>query len=139
MKFLIAIAIIAILAMASVKVSVYAASMADVQTGDNSNSNNNSTGAVASAGAGNNDNGAIAAAGSSEPGKMFITILPDKPIVDAGSDIGYTITARSENGSVIPDANISSMVVDYGSSKNRLLMSGETNSKGEFKITTQLG
>jgi|SRR5215831_11366334 len=109
---------------------VIAASMADVQVQTGENSNSNSSGAIAAAGSSSSGGG---------PGQMFITILPDKPVVSPGSGIGYIITARTENGTAIPDANISSIVVDYGTGKNKMLMSGETNDKGELKITTQTG
>jgi len=123
-----------------------AASIADnaqIQTGANSNSNSNSNsdssgGAIATAGSSTTtDEGETA--GAAAPQKMFITILPTKPIVSRGSDIGYTVTASTDNGTAISDANISSVVVDYATGKNKIISGGQTNDKGELKITTQVG
>jgi len=124
--FAFAIAIMLVLTIPSL-LGAKAASMADVQVQSGATENNTAVGAIAAAGSGN------------EAAKMLLTILPDKPIVKPGSAIGYTITAQTENGTAIPDANLSSIIVDYGTGKNKMLMSGETNDKGEFRITTQTG
>ena len=107
-----------------------AASMSDTQSiiPTGSNNDNNSTSIII------NDNNT-----NTEPAKMFITAIPDKPVLTRGNTEGILVKAETDNGTAIPDVTIQSIVVDYATGKQKVVLGGQTNDKGEIKIAAAIG
>ena len=107
-----------------------AASIADTPSiiPSGSNNDNNSTSVTISD---NNTN--------NEPAKMFITAIPEKPLLSRGNTEGILVKAETDNGTAIPDVTIQSVVVDYATGKQKVVLGGQTDDKGEVKIAAAIG
>lgn len=106
----------------------YAVSIADniaVQTG--ANSSNNVTSASAGASSSNNNNASI-----------ILTASADRGEIKAGSTQTIHIRAITSNGTAIADLPVQVLVRDYATGNEKLLLAGQTNSKGETDVSAPI-
>lgn len=107
---------------------IQAASMSDVQSGSsNNNSNLTSSGSTEPQPINNNSN------------SLVLTAIPDKGIIAAGDTQTIHIKAATANGTGIPDLLIQALVMDYATGKQKVLLGGQTNEKGELDVMAAIG
>lgn len=70
---------------------------------------------------------------------MFLTAVPEKPIVSRGTTETVDISAKTDNGTGIPDVDIQSIIVDYASGHHKTILGGTTDDKGNVKVSAQIG
>ena len=73
------------------------------------------------------------------PQKITLTIIPAKEIVGIGKSVNILISAKSENGSGIAGAKVVTDIGDYPTGKQRVLLGGTTDNKGELVVTPTIG
>lgn len=137
--------IAAIIAVTTMPVSIMAASMSD--------SGSSSTSAItAASSSGNNTNTgtstqALSTTGTTEQPPstkaeaktLVLTAVADKPLIKAGASQTIHVRAAMENGTGIPDVNIQTLVQQYNSSTQKVLLGGQTNDKGVLDMTAAIG
>ena len=100
-------------------------------TSDNNNSISPSTS--------DSNNNSTSSATQDSAMKMFLTAVPEKGIISRGTTETIDISAKTDNGTAIPDVNIQSIVVDYASTHQKVILGGQTDDKGELKVSTAIG
>jgi len=152
-KYLLAIGIIAILATNlivgySIGRIVKAASTSDSAIMPKSDSNSNSN--IGPGTSGNavlpNENEHLQSVGSTEAPtnstvakSLVVTAIPDKPSISVGKPEVIHVKAAMENGTGISNVTIRSMIIDYVTSKEKVLLGGKTDKKGEIDLTANIG
>ena len=122
-KTLILLAIVGIVAMVFPIMAVKAASIGDIQPSSNQTTTS----------------GTIGGDTPSKSNTMIVTAIPEKGEISKGSTESITVKAATDNGTGIPDVNIASIIVDYASQSQKVLLGGQTDAKGELVLTTQIG
>lgn len=108
-----------------------AASMSDVQSGGVGDSKSNSN---------------LTTSGSTEPqpinnnsNTLVLTAVPDKAVIAAGDTETIHIKATTDNGTGISDLLIQALVMDYATGKQKVILGGSTNAKGELDVSAAIG
>jgi hypothetical protein len=114
--------LLAILALVVPITAVKAASIGDMQSGSNST-----------------QSGTIGGDTPQTSNSMIVTAVPEKGEITKGAAESITVKAVTDNGTGIPDVNIASIVIDYASQSQKVLLGGQTDAKGELVLTTQIG
>ncbi len=70
---------------------------------------------------------------------LVLTAVADKPLIKAGASQTIHVRAAMENGTGIPDVNIQTLVQQYNSSTQKVLLGGQTNDKGALDMTAAIG
>jgi len=70
---------------------------------------------------------------------LVLTAIPDKGIISAGDTIPIHIKATTNNGTGISDLLVQAVVMDYATGKQRVLLGGSTNEKGELDLLATIG
>jgi hypothetical protein len=117
--------LLAILALVVPITAVKAASIGDMQPGPNSTNTSQS--------------GTIGGDTPQTSNSMIVTAVPEKGEITKGAAESITVKAVTDNGTGIPDVNIASIVIDYASQSQKVLLGGQTDAKGELVLTTQIG
>ena len=88
----------------------------------------------------NNDNqNQTSADQNNQSQPIILTATPEKDPLPRGATQTILITAKSENGTALPDVNIASVILDYATAKQKLFLGGQTDDKGEVKVSAQIG
>jgi hypothetical protein len=151
MKILTLLAVVGIIAMVFPMLAVKAASTSDMammqQQQQQQHSSSNDIGPGTS---GNkvlpNEDQHLTAIGSTEAPtnttvakSLVITAIPDKPIVATGKPEIIHVKAAMENGTGLSNVTIRSMIIDYVTSKEKVVLGGKTDKKGELDLTANIG
>jgi len=70
---------------------------------------------------------------------LVVTAIPDKPSISVGKPEVIHVKAAMENGTGISNVTIRSMIIDYVTSKEKVLLGGKTDKKGELDLTANIG
>ena len=112
-----------------------AASIADnIQSNDNNTSSTSTSTSTSSSGEGAS---AVAVAGTNNG--LVLTAVPDKPTIRPGDSQTIHFKTQTTNGTALADSMIQAIIQDWTTGKQKMLFSGQTNDKGVFDITTNLG
>lgn len=112
---------------------VRAVSISDNIAANNNNNNNNNSSRLPSSGSTERPET------TNGTRTIVLTAVPESAIIKAGDTQTIDIKAALTNGTGIPDVTIQSVVVDYETGKQKVLLGGQTNEKGELKISAAIG
>jgi hypothetical protein len=70
---------------------------------------------------------------------LVVTAIPDKASISVGKPEIIHVKAAMENGTGLSNVTIRSMIIDYVTSKEKVLLGGKTDKKGELDLTAQIG
>lgn len=91
-------------------------------------------------------NKSLSVSGTTEPGLtanggrgLILTAVPDRGIVAAGDAETIHVKATTNNGTGISDLMVQALVMDYATGKQRVILGGQTNEKGELDLIANIG
>lgn len=93
-----------------------------------------------------NENEHLSTVGSTEAAtnqtvakSLIVTAIPDKTTVSVGNPEVVHVKATMENGTGLSNVTIRGMIIDYVTSKEKVLLGGKTDAKGTLDLTANIG